>query len=223
MGVKENITTVFVDCFDTIIFRKVSTKEVFKEWAKEVSNIYDLSWENVYKTFKQINFNACLKKIFTTFTLQENYDIVIDLTYHKLLKTYPSLKEDFIKTAKDIYINTELKNFLINDDMVDFIRNEKNTGKKIYMVSDFYCKSDILKHWLTELNIVDIFEDVFSSADFNKEKATAKLYKHLVKQLGLNPATIIMYGDNIWSDVMMAKLCDLNAKHIEDKGDNDAE
>ena len=101
--------------------------------------------------------------------------------------------------------------------MVNFLKKEKNKGTKIYVVSDFYCKSDILTKWFNGLKISSIFEKIFSSSDFEKEKATSKIYQHLLNQLQLNPKNVIMFGDNLWSDVIMAKKCGLQTKRIKPK------
>lgn len=207
---------VFVDCFSTIIFRKVKGKKVFKLWAEELSNKLNIPWKKIYKTYTKTNFALCFKKLFTSFTLQENFKVVLQKMFHKLVKKYDYLDEqDFIKFAEDCYIKTELKCFEVSQDMINFLKHEKSNGKKIYLVSDFYCKSDVLKYWFKELDIIDIFDELYSSSDFDKEKATTKLYKYLIKLLQLNPKNITMYGDNLWSDVLMAKMCKLNAKRIK--------
>ena len=209
------INTIFVDCFSTIIFRKIKANEVFKLWSRALSKKYNIDWKVVYKTYTKTNFNMCVKKIFTSFTLQEEFSNVLKKVYDKLHKKYADLPSDFITEAAEIYINTELENFVINNEMIDFLIAEKQSGKSIYLVSDFYCKSDILKRWLTALGVVDVFNGVFSSSDFDKEKATTKLYKYLIKDLTTIPQSTIMYGDNLWSDVLMAKACKLNAKRIK--------
>ena len=99
--------------------------------------------------------------------------------------------------------------------MVDFLIEEKSKGTKIYLVSDFYCDSKTLSYWLEKLNVLNLFDDVFSSCDFDKEKATRKIYKYLIKKMYLNPKFITMYGDNLWSDILMAKFCGLTAYRIK--------
>ena len=215
---KNEISTIFVDCFNTIIFRKVSTKDVFIEWAQRLSRIYSINWKTIYKTYKNINFKLCLKKIFTTFTLQEQFEVVLEKLFYSLSKKHNlGSLSNFIDCATKKYVQTELENFYINENMINYLKTEKDDGKKIYVVSDFYCKSNILTSWFTSLKINNIFEKIFSSSDFEKEKATTKIYKHLLNLLHLNPKNIIMYGDNVWSDVLMAKKCKLNAKRIKPK------
>lgn len=213
---QKDITTIFVDCFDTIIYRNTAKKNVFKLWAKDLSQKYNIPWKIIYKKYTKTNFSFCFKKIFKTLTLQENFEVVLESLYNKLAKKYSNLeKEDFLKTSYEVYFQKELDCFYLNTEMVDFLKNQKKEGKKIYLVSDFYCKSNTLRKWFEALKIDDIFDQIFSSSDFNKEKATKKIYKHLIKYLQLNPKNIIMFGDNIWSDVMMAKSCHLNAQRVK--------
>ena len=158
----------------------------------------------------------CTKKLFFTFTLQEQFEVVLKKTFLKLFKKYDFLEEqDFVDTAKELYVKQELSCFSINQNFLDFLKAQKNSGKKIFLVSDFYCSSQIITEWFKNLNINTIFDEIFSSSDFNKEKATTKLYKFLIKKLGLNAKNTIMYGDNIWSDILMAKLCGLKTKRIK--------
>lgn len=218
MATKEkiNTNTIFVDCFNTIIFRKTKKNNVFKNWAKELSKIYSINWKIIYSTYKRTNFAMCFKKLFTSLTLQENFDNVLNKIYLKLSKKYKNIElTNFINTAKNLYANKELEYFYVNTDLINFLKSEKEKEKTIYLVSDFYCKSNTFQFWFKNLNIIDTFNNIFSSADFNKEKATTKIYKHLLKTLNLNPKQVTMYGDNIWSDVMMAKACGLNAKRIK--------
>ncbi len=219
MAIKNaDIDTIFVDCFDTIIFRNIKRKAVFQEWAKELANKYNMPWKKIYKAYNSTNWRLCCKKLFTTFTLQERFGVVLAQTKDKLAKIYPEVNwSDFVDTAMDMYFQKELDCYCVNQDMLTFLRESKDAGKKIYLVSDFYCQSDMIRQWFKSLHIAEIFDDIFSSGDYDKEKATTKLYRHLLRQLSLNPNNVIMYGDNLWSDVMMARVCGLNAKRIKSK------
>ena len=159
-----------------------------------------------------------MKKILTSLTLQEQFSVVLQKVFLKLSKKHclPS-SDEFISTAIQLYIQKEQSCFYLNTKLIDFLRKEKNNGKKIYLVSDFYCPSDIISLWFKELQIYNIFDAIFSSCDFNKEKATRKLYKELIKKLSISPKCVTMLGDNIWSDFLMAKSCHLNAKKIQNK------
>lgn len=209
------INTILIDCFNTIIIRKVKTNDVFKQWAQDLSVQYKIPWKQIYKAYKKTNFNLCFKKLFSSFTLQENFDIVLDQTFLKLSKNFPKLElVEFVTTAKASYIETELKNFTLNKQIIGMLEEEKKKGTNIYLVSDFYCSSETITYWFKQLGIVHLFNDIFSSCDFEKEKATGKIYKFLIKKLNINTQTTKMYGDNIWSDILMAKKFKLKAKRV---------
>ena len=218
MNKATEIDTVFVDCFNTIIFRKVKTKEVFIQWAKKLEQVYNINWKIIYKKYNSINFDLCFKKLFTSFTLQEQFDIVLENLFIKLSKQHKLINiKEFVSTATKLYVKTELEKFYLNMNLINYLKAAKSSGKKIYVVSDFYCKSHILSEWFNSLNIYHIFDKIYSSSDFEKEKATCKIYKHLLNALQLNPKNVIMLGDNLWSDIIMAKCCKLNVKRITPK------
>ena len=211
----KRINTVFTDCFKTIIIRKIKSKEVFKQWAKNISEKYNINWKYFYKTYKTINFNLCFKKLLFKFTLQEKFEVVLNKTCNKIIKKHKDINfNQFFEDAKETYIQTELQNFDVNTKMINLLEESKKNGMAIYLVSDFYCGSDTIKYWFDQLNLTHFFNEIFSSCDFNKEKATGKLYKFLLKKLNLNAKSVKMYGDNIWSDIFMAKLFRINTQKV---------
>lgn len=207
---------LFVDCFQTVILRKLSTKQVLKLWAKNLEDKLKIDWKEFYKTYNKINVLLSLKKLFTKFVLEEKFEVVLLKVYEKLSKKHKNINaEDFITSAIKFYVEAEKMSHYVNESFISFLRNEKAKGKKIYIVSDFYCSKEILKEWLANLGVADIFENIFSSCDFDKEKATTKLYKHLLKDLNLKAKDVVMFGDNVWSDVIMSRLCGLHARRIK--------
>lgn len=212
--VKQN--TIFVDCFQTVILRKLSTKQVLKLWAENLEDKLKIDWKEFYKTYNKINFKLSFKKLITKFVLEEKFEVVLLKVYEKLSRKYKNLNaEDFVAAAIECYIQAEKVSHYINENFISFLRNEKAKGKKIFIVSDFYCSKEILTKWLVNLGVADIFENIFSSYDFDKEKATTKLYKHLLKDLNLKAKDVVMFGDNVWSDVLMSRLCGLHARRIK--------
>ena len=212
---------IFVDCFNTIILRRKSNKAIIVEWAKRISQKYNIEYKKFYRTYNKINFKLSLKKVFVCGAFEECIKAVLTKIYFKFSKYFSlySLK-DFIKTSQDIYSEEEMRCHFVNEDFIAFLRAEKSKGKKIYVVSDFYCSASIIKNWLNNLGIIEIFDDVFSSCDFEKEKMTTKLYKYLLDRLNIKASDVMMYGDNIWSDYYMAKRSGLNAKRVKYKGKN---
>ncbi|MBP5444480.1 MAG: HAD family hydrolase [Treponema sp.] len=215
-----NITQeiIFVDCFNTLIFRKSTDSEIIKAWDMELSQKFNIPAKKIYRSYKNINFRLCFSKFFREGALIESFETVIKKMIMKFQEKYPSLNSDEFKNfALEIYIKKESMVHFVKEDFIVFLRKQKEEGKKIFIVSDFYCTSSVISTWLESLGIDDLFTQVFSSCDYNKEKATGKLYRFLLGELKVNPNNIIMLGDNLWSDVFMARYNKLKAKCIKGK------
>ena len=207
---------IFVDCFNTIIFRKNSSRKIFARWAEKLSKEFKLSSKQVLKFYKRAEVLLCVKKIIRERTLIEKFEKVIEKVFDLLVKKYPNLeKNEFINFAENVYIEVEADNHYVKADFINYLTQLKSSGKTLYVVSDFYCSSEVLLIWLKKLGLDHLFSAIYSSCDFDKEKATGKIYKHLIKKLNLNPENIIMMGDNFWSDCFMARQNHLNALNIK--------
>lgn len=211
-----------MDCFDTILYRKIPKGQIFKNWAHNLSKQIKIEEKLLLKTYTHTNFWLCLKRIFKKFLFQEKFEVVLQKMFKKLFKNKETmLFESFFNIATKSYIEEEQKWLAVNYKLLNFLKQEKEKGKKIFVVSDFYCSSNILKSWFKHLQIDNIFDDIFSSNDFEKEKANTKLYKHLLQKLNIKKSNVLMIGDNFWSDIFMAKLCGIETKHIKRERENE--
>ena len=209
---------IFVDCFNTVILRNKKNSEIFRQWAQSISTEFGLDKNMFYRAYRKLNWKMSAKKLFTQFVLQADFDDVIGEIYQKIY--HADADAEFLRTARQKYSDAESEAHFIQPQFIEFLRTQKQNGKKIYVVSDFYCSGDVIKQWLENLGILDIFDGVFSSTDFNREKSTLKLYKYLLKKLDLKPADVVMYGDNGWSDVFMPKLLGIKSQKINHKKGN---
>ncbi|MBR4270875.1 MAG: HAD family hydrolase [Clostridia bacterium] len=216
---KKEPTVIMVDCFNTIILRNKSNKQIFQNWAREVATVFGVDEVKFLKTYNHINWALCTKKLFSRFVLQAKFEDVLDRVYQKLSKTN-LIDDNFIQVAKQKYIDCEKETHFVVPQFISFLRAEKEKGKKIVVVSDFYCGSEMLSIWLDSLGILDIFDGVYSSADVNKEKSTTKLYRYLLNKLNVTPEEVIMYGDNCWSDVFMPRVVGMKSRRINHKKRN---
>ena len=214
----KQITTIFVDCFNTIIGRKKHPDDVILDWAKLMQEDYkEVSYNQFFKMFK-----SCWKKL-------ENIDILenedseflfntkeIFFQIYSLLTQYKMIKDcdekAFLATAEKHYFDAEKNSHYLKKRNYNFLQKQKKLGKKIFMVSDFYCSKSIINKWLENVGVKDFFEDIFVSCDFKKSKKCGSLYRHLIGKLNLKKKEVLMFGDNLISDVINAKKQGLKAK-----------
>ncbi len=211
---KKNI--IFVDYFNTVVLRKHSAEDVVFLWAKKLSEKYkSISSEKFYSLYL-----ACSKFLFKkALELHGEYEFAIEELLQEMqnrIKIYAlaDIDDDFCTYALKTYIQTEKENQIINKKVVNFLYNQKQLGKKIYIVSDFYCNKNILQFWLENLKIDSLFENIFVSCDYYLSKKTGALYKLAIETLNID-AKVQMFGDNKLADYLMPKKLGIAAKHLK--------
>ena len=211
-------TNIFVDCFNTIILRKASPDDVLFFWGQEMNGAFpEVSAIDFYEMFKNGELEiARFRKILTgerEYTLQDIFtEVLKKISFYKLI---PAEKlEGFIETAQSLYEKVETENQYANQSVINNLLKYKSQGAKIYVVSDFYCPKNILKSWLLRLVPENLIDDIFISCELGKSKRTGKLYDEVVKILNIDKKSVLMIGDNIWSDNLSAKKRGIKTKWI---------
>ena len=211
----EQFDCFFFDFFDTVMFRDCRAIDIKKIWSKYIP-----------------------KKLFSNITAKELFDVRIaceqyvsskntngEFTYFELiqqiynrLKNYYNIKineTDFYNVCLSAEIDIEKKHQFVNSKLVNQIKKIKKENKKIYIVSDFYLDANVMRLFLNDKNIVDLFDDIFVSCDFGENKATLGLYKCVKEKLkAQHPSKILMTGDNFKSDFINAKLSGIKANYL---------
>lgn len=206
---------IFVDCFNTVLKRNVKSKEVFIEWTKKLSSKYNINSEIIYTLYKKITFHNTLKSIVYEKNIIADFNSVLEDLFNKLHNNNLNIdKLEFLNDAKDFYRDCECEVLYPNLEIIKMIKAKKSEGKKIFIVSDFNCNSNFIKSLLADKGLLNLFDNVYSSCDYKMEKATGKLYKKIMQDNKLKKNQITMYGDNIMSDVVMAKKNGLKANRV---------
>jgi hypothetical protein len=97
----------------------------------------------------------------------------------------------------------------------DLVQKARSDGATVAFLSDMYLGTDII---VALLRIHGMFQDgdlVLISSDTGMTKANGGLYDILRKTVG-NEATIVHHGDNIYSDIQIARTRGIATVHIAD-------
>ncbi|MGN1201477.1 MAG: HAD-IA family hydrolase [Candidatus Caccovivens sp.] len=210
---KKNV--IFVDCFNTIICRNKPPKAVIFDWAKKVGEKFGIEPRKIYEYFYCFQRKIFLKNKLSTKEGEFVFEDIIKMIARRLEEDKFEQSKSFIENALKLYIEAEKESHFVNEKIVEQLRLWKESGKKIYIVSDFYCGKEIISKWLEELHVLDIFDDIFVSCDFKKSKRTGRLYKYIIKQLNLNKREIMMIGDNFHADFLKARTIGIFSKKIK--------
>ncbi len=208
---------ILVDCFNTIIMRKISPTEVMYRWAENVGKIYQIEPSIIYNGFVKIRTRLALNHKFYHGELEYRFEEVLNILGEKLASKINLDVAEFVKTAMEVYITTEQEFQYLNAETIATLREYQQAGKPIYIVSDFNCGKEVLSRWLEALGVRDLFTDIFVSCDYMKSKLTGRMYTHLKETLGIKGRSVLLIGDNGYGDIFKARLKGFSTKKVHTK------
>lgn len=209
---KGTIEAIFVDLFDTLVLRHVTAREVLQRWAVCLQNKYPSLSDRMISKLPYIRISIFKEKRELLSTQHSDitevtYNDVIGVLFEKVKGELDGVqKEEFIASSKEIDIAVEIGCEYANTSLVEELEKEKQQGKRLFVVSDFYLCTDNVEELMFAAGIPqNLFEKIFISCDVGKRKANGDIYPFILKETGLKPENVIMIGDNRKSD------CDIPA------------
>lgn len=215
----EHIKYVFSDFFDTIVSRKCHPEEIKIKWASKLCDFYSLPFtsEEVYKIRSECELELCNTNIIKYSESEFKYIDLLNIFYSRIVYEYNlSLgnRSDFFRIAKELEISLEKEHQYLNNDVILFLKNCKNQGVSIHLVSDFYLDSNSIKELLDYHKISELFTSIHVSSDYMKTKRSGQLYKEIIDKYKYPARSVLMIGDNEHSDYNMAIKININAFHV---------
>lgn len=209
---------IFTDCFNTIILRKVSDKVVTYNFCEKLGEKYDIEPVVLYNLITKFKYKLAIKNFFKTGESEIKLENVISEVAQILKKNIDILDIDaFKKDALSIYIEAEMASHYLNESFILKLKKFKTEGAKIYVLSDFYCGKKVLALWFKNLGISDLFDEIFVSCDYMSTKRSTRLYKKVIRKLGIRKKQITMFGDNRYADVFCARLTGIKSFRVQTK------
>lgn len=97
------------------------------------------------------------------------------------------------------------------------LEGARRRGQRVLLLSDFYMPADAVAALLAHAGIDDsLYEALHVSCDRGMSKRTGRLYDLVLRELGAEPGSVTMIGDNPHSDLAMARARGLRAVLVED-------
>lgn len=195
------------DIWDTIIKRKCHPEETKLHTAKYIMLKYGENlkeeYKDIYKILKlrnEIEYKLCQEEKQKGNDDECEITEVLDNLQKEIMKEQiPNIVEELVKEE----IEQEKRVIYINPEILPIFEKYKDLKK--YCISDFYMGAKELQELLEHLKLPIKIEKIYSSADYKLNKRTGNLYKKAEEELGINPKEHIHVGDNIYSDIEMAK------------------
>lgn len=217
---ENNIENVFVDCFDTIIQRDCHPEHIKRIWANKLAVLlnYKLDGCQLYDMRRQTECELGLTSLNNGFDGEYGVRRVYDKINKKLIVSGLVAQTDLVSADKmlELELSVEFEHQSGLEKTIAFLKTQKNLGKKIYLVSDFYMGQEQMCLFLENLGIRTLFDSLFVSCDYNANKRSGKLYDVVLNELKVEPRSCIMIGDNKISDIENSKKKGIRAKRITD-------
>ncbi len=199
-----NTKVIFTDYYDTIIHRTAHPNYALRLWAKYLIKECGLNTTIDELYFIRISVNKYLSETLKKDILEVPYSALKGEIYRRLVNQKIGIgmsKALFFDLFEKADLKSEICVQYTNEDLITLLRNFKAEGGKIYLVSDFYGSKSLFENLLKHHQILDIFDDVFSSAELELSKAKGSIFVPLLSRLSLQPEEVMMIGDNKISDV----------------------
>ena len=191
------------DIFDTTLLRRCGRPEAV--WNALAENLFpeEMDLQEAFVVWRK---NAQGE------TLEEKYDGIDSsfLYFSGIDKKGMMQAEEAVERAM----------LILNPSVCRLIEQRRAEGYRIAFISDMYLSSQFLRQVLESYGCCQAEDVVFVSCEHHARKDTGALYE-VVRQ-ALHPSEWLHYGDNLRSDVKMARKKGLQAVHV-DTAYNDVE
>lgn len=191
---------ILVDFFDTLVFRRIHSYQVYIPWAKALLNrirLEDVTAEQLVGLRYQAI--SSLRKEY----VEPPYSLVMGKVYSKL--DCDVSEQEFISYSLEADMVVELGCQYGNTHLIQFLRAAKKCGQKVYVVSDFYLPKAAYKEFLINAGCDDVIDGVFVSEGCNKTKSGGSIYPYVLENIGVKASDCVMFGDSRQADVMQAE------------------
>ena len=190
--IAKNKDIVLTDFFDTLIFRRIHSFQIDRQWAKALIHRLGLKADVDIIVKARRNAIAELRKDFD----EPPYQKVMEKVYGSFHQQLKISECEFCKVSLETDVDVELGCQYGNNHLISLLRRAKNNGKRIYIVSDFYLPADVYKDFLLNAGCEDIIDGIFVSETCGKTKAKGDIFKYVTEVLGVEARQCMMIGDS---------------------------
>ncbi len=203
----DRVKVLSLDCFDTLLWRTVaSPNDVFYDLAQRPHH------QALHITAQQRR-RAEADARFQNHVLHGNYET----TLHDIYRVgFPTITDEEVQALVNEEIEAEIDHCYAFPPAIQLIQDAMRRGLKIIIVSNTYLEEPQLRQLLQKTLPKDCYEAitrVFCSSEWSMPKH-AGLFNIVVKELAIEPQSILHIGDDVVADLEAGKKSGLNALRL---------
>lgn len=193
---------VLTDYFDTIVSRQIAPEDIKRLWAKRLAAICGGNAHALYETRSRIETRLCLENAAAGHDSEFHVAACYEAIWREAGEAaFEGLtRERYLGLAAELELELECAFQTTDPDVVTALRQARDAGQAVYLVSDFYLPSTLFRRMLDHHGIEDIFSRVFVSADDLKTKRSGRRYEDILSHLPCPAERSRMIGDNVQAD-----------------------
>lgn len=205
------IKCVSFDIFDTLITRPFyEPLDMFRIMDKDYRELTHNDVGINFSKIRVISENICREN--KRKTDPECQEVTLDEIYDTIHTQY-EINKDVLEKLKKKECEYEIRFCKRRDTIHELYELALDMGKKVIFTSDMYLPEDVIVKILKENGYTE-YTKLYLSSTVKKIKWTGDLYRHVFKDMGLEPGEMIHMGDNFESDYKRAKELGMNSIHI---------
>jgi HAD superfamily hydrolase (TIGR01549 family) len=193
------VKLIAFDIFDTLLCRPLLDPETVKTL---VSLKAGGEAGRLYQEYRAMAESQARQK--------KGSDVGLDEIYFELGKV-TRLSAEVLTELKQIEEDVEASSLQPRQEAVELYRQALATGKPVVLVSDMFLPRDLIEKSLQRAGI-DHCDKFFLSNEIGLRKENGDLYRHVLAHYEIEPAELLMVGDNERSDIQVP--CDMGASFI---------
>ncbi len=203
-----HIRILSLDIFDTLLFRACrKPDDVFEAVGKKAAADHMLHSSYTPEDFRAIRTYA-LDTAYRKSSVEPNLE--------DILACLPPMVCD-IGRLLDLEVEKEIEYCYLNPSMVSLIKECRQLGITIVLLSDMYLGSDRIKHILEQNGLpLEWVDRLMVSIDEGSMKSTGGLFQNLLDQYPeVKPAQILHVGDNLDREIVPANRLGIHTCHYD--------
>ncbi len=202
----DKITTLSLDCFDTLLWRKTATpKDIF----------YVLQQRPLFQTFgitAHQRMRAAARAYRAKFAAEGIREVTLKDIYQLFVTLTPEQQEQLI--TEELLVENEM--CYAFPPVVELLKKAHARGLKIIIVSDTYFNETELRALLQNHLTSDVFNmiaHIFCSSEYGKSKKEG-LFAKVLETLSQQPGSLLHIGDHSVADFDAPRLLGMHALHF---------
>lgn len=206
---QNDINTISIDVFDTIVFRKVSRpidifSQIFENSELDGGGLCNASEFSEARHYAEKRAKASSK----------SNEVSLEKIYEFLPKAFENSK-----SLLNWELSLESKNSFIYQPIVDFIEELLLAGKSVFLISDMYLSKAQIQNALFKNDPKLCNLDLYVSSELNCNKASGLAFQYIASQRSIDKNRWLHIGDNLQADVKAPAVLGIHGKHFAPKLD----